>query len=303
MYELYIYKIHMENNNQVNLKELRPTEDFAFKRIFGSEDSKRSLMSLLNAILDGNPYIKDLKILNTETRIESRDNKASRLDIEVKTNDNTFINVELQCVDTGDLYSRSVFYASSLMIQSSVSGESYDFPKVISIWIIRDKIKKGIVTNRISPIEEVINCVTPTRWGDGYDIFTNKSRIIWIQLYKFKKDDNLKQKINKLLQDWIQFFDKPEKVDNKNDEGIIDAKNRWTKISSNDALKAQIRAQEKYEMDRKSEIAIAKREGLAEGEYKKAVETAKNLLVMNLSIEQIAQATGLSIDDLKKIQQ
>ncbi len=54
-------------------------------------------------------------------------------------------------------------------------------------------------------------------------------------------------------------------------------------------------------MNRKSEIYTAREEGLAEGEYKKAVETAKNLLAMNLSIEQISKATGLSIDIIKEI--
>ena len=53
------------NTNDTKEQKLRPTEDFAFKRIFGSEDSKRSLMSLLNAILDGNHVIKYLTILNT----------------------------------------------------------------------------------------------------------------------------------------------------------------------------------------------------------------------------------------------
>ena len=57
-------KANYSNNNKQEQK-LRPTEDFAFKRIFGREDSKRSLMSLLNAILDGNHVIKYLTILNT----------------------------------------------------------------------------------------------------------------------------------------------------------------------------------------------------------------------------------------------
>ena len=51
--------------------------------------------------------------------------------VEVKANDNTFINVgivdsiaigeyviQIQCVDTGDLYSRSVFYSTALIIIS-----------------------------------------------------------------------------------------------------------------------------------------------------------------------------------------
>ncbi len=56
--------------------------------------------------------------IKQKTQIESRDNKASRLDIviplvsdsnckidvKVKTDDDTYINVELQCVDTCNIY-------------------------------------------------------------------------------------------------------------------------------------------------------------------------------------------------------
>ena len=43
-------------------------------------------------------------------------------------------------------------------------------------------------------------------------------------------------------------------------------------------------------------------EGLAEGEQSKAVETAKNLLIMKLgTIEQISQVTGLSVDEVQKL--
>ena len=64
-----------KSNNNTKEQKLRPTEDFAFKRIFGREDSKRSLMSLLNAILDGNPVIKDLTILNTV--LENQETRAN----------------------------------------------------------------------------------------------------------------------------------------------------------------------------------------------------------------------------------
>ncbi len=43
-------------------------------------------------------------------------------------------------------------------------------------------------------------------------------------------------------------------------------------------------------------------EGHAEGERSKAVETAKNLLIMKLgTIEQISQVTGLSVDEVQKL--
>ena len=42
-------------------------------------------------------------------------------------------------------------------------------------------------------------------------------------------------------------------------------------------------------------------EGISQGAYEKAIETAKNLLAMNLSIENIAKATGLDINTIKDL--
>ena len=42
-------------------------------------------------------------------------------------------------------------------------------------------------------------------------------------------------------------------------------------------------------------------EGISQGAHEKAIETAKNLLTMNISIENIAKATGLSVDIVKTI--
>ena len=51
------------------------------------------------------------------------------------------------------------------------------------------------------------------------------------------------------------------------------------------------------------EIAFAEgiEQGFSDGSYKKALETAKNLIGLRLSIEDIAQATGLSKEDVEAI--
>ena len=48
-------------------------------------------------------------------------------------------------------------------------------------------------------------------------------------------------------------------------------------------------------------IRESREEGLAEGKHEKAIETAKNLFAMGLSVEQIAKATYLSIDEVKEL--
>ena len=42
-------------------------------------------------------------------------------------------------------------------------------------------------------------------------------------------------------------------------------------------------------------------DGISEGENKKSIEIAKNLLSMNMPLEDISKATGLSIEEINKI--
>ena len=164
----------------------------------------------------------------------------------VKANDNTFINVgivaseataeQVQCVATLDLYSRSIVYASHLITQTMKQNQSYDKPRVISIWIIKNAITHGNIKNRIAPIEDAILCLQPTVWGDNCAPFVDQLRIIWVQLAKFKNKDLMKN-ISELLQNWIKFFDKPEEIKSE-DSGIKRAQSEWAKITSDEQMKA-----------------------------------------------------------------
>ena len=55
------------------------------------------------------------------------------------------------------------------------------------------------------------------------------------------------------------------------------------------------------EKGKKEGIKEGIEKGKAEGEHKKAIETARNFLKMGLSIEQVAQGTGLSIEEITKL--
>ena len=72
-------------------------------------------------------------------------------------------------------------------------------------------------------------------------------------------------------------------------------------VSSDKVARQVYDARLKTINDRNSDMTIAREEGLAEGALQKAIETAKNLLLMQLSVEQIAQATGLSVDEIEQL--
>ena len=52
---------------------------------------------------------------------------------------------------------------------------------------------------------------------------------------------------------------------------------------------------------RKAGLREGMEKGLLAGERKKAIETAKNLLKKNISAEIIAECTGLSLEEVKRL--
>ena len=299
---------------------LRPTTDFIFKRIFGNEEGKIGLISLLNAILNGDPVVKDVKFLSTEVPKDEIYSKASRLDVEVTTDNGTIVNVEIQCVDTGDLDDRAITYESQLIGQYTKQGTNYKEPNVISIWIIRDPIKHGPMAKRNCPIEQASVYLEENTWCKESKRLSTKFRIIFVQLSRFK-DDKLLEPLSELMRDWAQFFiDRPENV-NSNDKGMTKAKYIWTKVAGDKVVKDQIKAIERYEMDKKSEITNArndgrkegliegkkegliegKKEGLIEGEKKKMKELALNMKVQGFENEVIAKCLNISVEKLNEL--
>ena len=63
------------------------------------------------------------------------------------------------------------------------------------------------------------------------------------------------------------------------------------------------------EYDYDTDIAVQRQEayedgvekGISQGSQQKAIETAKNFIYMGLSVEQVAQGTGLSIETVKSL--
>ena len=84
--------------------------DFAFKELFGSEKNKEITIIFLNAILKrtGQDSIKEVIFKNPEIGAVYEDDKLSRLDIFVTTQDGHYINIEMQFTNQYDIVNRSL---------------------------------------------------------------------------------------------------------------------------------------------------------------------------------------------------
>ena len=73
--------------------------DYAFKRVFGVEENKDVLQDLLECILDIPPEdIAGLELLDKEFQKELLSEKLGILDIKLRLNNGTFVDIEIQNV-------------------------------------------------------------------------------------------------------------------------------------------------------------------------------------------------------------
>ena len=80
---------------------------------------------------------------------------------------------------------------------------------------------------------------------------------------------------------------------------VVEKKDNFEK--EDNLVREIIEAQDKWELDYRVGVSCAKKEGLAEGISKGHFDVAKNLLKMNMDIETISKATGLTKDELEKL--
>ncbi|EMI18378.1 hypothetical protein RMSM_04709 [Rhodopirellula maiorica SM1] len=90
---------------------IRPTVDFAFKKIFGSPQNSAALLGLLNAILDFEHPVVAVEVLNPFSYQEFSESKLIVLDVRCRDSAGRWLNVEMQVSVYAGLIERLVYYA------------------------------------------------------------------------------------------------------------------------------------------------------------------------------------------------
>ncbi len=104
---------------------IRPTVDFAFKKIFGSPENVRALIGLLNAILKLPNPIEKVEILNPFNYQDFAESKPIVLDIRCRDSNGGWFNVEIQVSTYLGMIQRLVYYACSMYVDQLERGQTY----------------------------------------------------------------------------------------------------------------------------------------------------------------------------------
>ncbi len=104
---------------------LQPSNDIVFKMLFAAPNSQESLTALLKAVLKPANKIKIATIKNPEIPKNEAAEKGIILDILVELTDGSLIDVEMQVVDTKNIWLRALYYWARIYANQLQRGEDY----------------------------------------------------------------------------------------------------------------------------------------------------------------------------------
>ena len=170
---------------------INPRVDFAFKKLFGSEENKDLLISLLNAIISKTDQIIEVELKNPYNLTDYKERQMSILDIKACDEKGKWFNIEMQIGQ--DLYfdKRSLYDWAKLVTEQLTEGMMFKkLKKTISINILDFDFIPDV--KEFHNLYKIIN-VNTGKDDKLHDVF----ELHYIELRKFKKDYH--QLVNSLV--------------------------------------------------------------------------------------------------------
>lgn len=274
--------------------------DFMFKNLFGVNGKEENLKGLLQAILK--IEIESLEIQNPELPRNHKDAKLGILDVRAKLADGTIASIEMQVENQNNMGERLAFYLCQLYINTIDIGQAYhSVNKTIAIAIIdfsyfNRKEYHQIAHLKFDECKDQNEIVGELLEGKESKIVTDKLEVHIIDLKKFREMKNPKGE----LADWLNLILGNEgeiEMASKKNERIAKANEDNKKLSSNKEMQELYWLEKKALYDENTRIGVA----IQKGERKSKIEIAKKLLKKNMKIEEIEEVTGLSKEEIKKL--
>ena len=312
-------------------KYINPFTDWGFKRLFGQEFSKDLLISFLNDLLVGELQVKNVVFKDKEELPSTKDQRGIIYDVYCGTDKGERFILEMQNRWQPNFLDRSICYACRSVLEQVDKGKkerenAYRFLPIYTVCFM----------NYMPDHEELSKFRTDIVLADkeSGEIASNKLRFIYLVLPLFKKNVDecvtdfdkwiyvlkhmealsrmpftAQKEIFKQLEEYADSHRLTRKEWEAYENSLWIARdNMACMAAAENAAKekgmAEGRAEGRAEgmaEGRAEGMAEGMAKGMAEGKTKAIIETAKRLLNMGLDMEQVAQGTGLSIEEVRKL--
>lgn len=306
-----------------------PLSDPGFKILFGREDSKDILIGFLNTLLENSieDPITDIEYLDKEQVKEHSEERSVIYDIHCQTKCGRRFIVEMQNRSQINFVDRTVFYVSRAITEQGKPGPwRYTYMPVYGIFFTNFPLSG--VDRRLRVDVELRDTLTNKQ-------FSNKVRLIYIQLPYFKKvkpeecDNNFDRwiyilknlnamermpftkindifrrveevsRIGNLSKDELRQYERDLKAYRDFNNTYLTAQEEGWKEGREIGIKVGL--EEGLKEGREVGLREGKEVGLREGKEEEKYNNARNLLKLGIEPSKISEALGIPMDKLMSL--
>jgi predicted transposase/invertase (TIGR01784 family) len=285
---------------------INPYTDFGFKKLFGTEMNKELLISFLNALFnDEDKQIEDVQYLNGENLGDGYGDRRSVFDVYCTTSDGSQFIVEMQKAEQTYFKDRSVYYATTPIRQQAPKGKwDYHLENVYTIGILNFEFPN----NEYAP--DSYRHEIKLKDVEDHHVFYDKLTFIYLEMPKFNKtEDELETMFDKwmfVLRNLSRLMERPVALQDRVFKKLFEQA-EIAKYSVEERRQYEASQKEYWDYTSTLETAELKGEkkgekkGIIKGEKKKAIDVAKKMKAKGYPIEDIAEMTELSPEQIEKL--
>ena len=264
---------------QKSFEELTFADNYMFTRVMSNLEECKTLLEILLKI-----KITEISIPESEATLAvSYDAKSIRLDVRTSDPEHEY-DIEMQTTDKKDLPLRARYYQSLMDIESTQRGTKYRALKqnVVIFICLNDPFNKG------EPVYTLKNICAENR-EVNYD-----DKMVKV-FYNCEDCDKIEDTETRAFLKYVA-----TKQTSSDYTERLEQRVRGLKVTPREQLYYNNWLELRDEA-REEGIAEGEKRGLTKGAHDNAVETARRLLKMGLTQEQVANGTGLSLDEVKAL--
>ena len=186
------------------MKFLDVKTDYAFKKVFGSDQSKDVLLSLLNAVLDfpGGHTLTDLQLVDPYQIPLLRGMKDTFVDVKAVLSDGSTVLVEMQVLNYEGFEKRVLYNAAKSYSTQLLSGEDYHLLNpiiglTITDFVMFPEFSKVASCFRLWEKEELLE-------------YSDDIKLVFLELPKFQKTED---ELETITDKWLYFLKNAGRLD------------------------------------------------------------------------------------------
>ena len=291
---------------------INPKTDFAFKKIFGSEQSHEILVSFLNGILySGDDVVQSVDILNPYQAPRIRGMKDTFLDVKAIISGGQTVIIEMQVLNTKGFEQRILYNAAKAYSTQLSIGDDYTLLNPVIALTITD-------FEMFQNLDTVISRFVLKEKDRLSDHAIEGLELVFVELPKFRQTLN---EADDLTAKWIYFLQNARQLESvpQSMENIPAIQQAFTVANQANLSKEELEDLESREMfihDQRNAIVLGLEQGLKQGleqgleqgridGLKEGLEQAKSTIAERLlsgfDDATIAQMTDLTIAQVQQL--